>query len=245
MAGTNTALSQIEIDLYRTSGPVPTDVWEQGYAIAETAFAHEFSRHQPEEIAQALGGGALNFINNGYHPELMVQDGRLNNQNISRTALVVARDTSRPADADIVGIAISGDAVSGPAYKRLILPKRHRWLRLIAVSPLDQDRGIADLLGAASFGVALPLQGTSAYTYEGEGTGAGTRKLTSWDMPAEKGGQLAEPFKEGEEVTLKPHSNTSARKTVHAIARGSQAPDRVLEVAHSARLVLPSSIRRN
>jgi len=146
--------------------------------LSLAAFTHnedqlpEHCRHTTEQVAYFLGIEDMpEYIAAQRNPQLLVGVKYGAEQRLwrPRTALAVETESDR-----LVGFASTADNVSGSEAAQRVksawLPKRHRTLRMIAVEPEFQGRGVGHALALLSWETAIPGQPASAYALMNEGS---------------------------------------------------------------------------
>jgi GNAT superfamily N-acetyltransferase len=168
-----------------------------------------------------MGGTAEGFRLDNLNPQRMVTQERLNPQTLTDPHLVVATAEDGAHAGEIVGFAASADAVTRPEKGVLGL---WRWLRIVAVHPNMQRRGIGSGAGYLTYRTTRLLQPASAYTHEIGGE-QGTQTLTNWHL-SRKGMQLVQPFGEdGPQTEQYRHIHRFAHVAAWHIAHQAQNRD--------------------
>lgn len=204
----------------------PNEVEDEEYAalreIEEAAF-----RHAVPDLGQAEVDYYLHDLEDytatRRDPQLLIEEGRLNpNQQYDRPYIAIAYADEAP-----IGYAHGANNVSGKSAeirkaKSLISSKNYHWLRIIAVEPEFQGRGIAHKLAQLFLEKAGPGQPATAYTWP-ELVPRMSELLERWDFEPTNADdpQVVYPFGEAEvsrAVRQVRYASKSARMSARRIA---------------------------
>lgn len=231
----NCELGNISIKSYLTDGEyfpqLNTHFLDEVYEVGTEAFKAEMPNRGPEEIEHVMGGRE-DLLERLADPSL--DKGLLPNQSFQDPVLTVAFADADKSSMRIVGYSFAADAASGSSEqlrraKQLSIVKNYRWLKIVAVLPDFQGRGIGSILSAAQFAKATILQPASAYTRPSEGS-AGTRLVESLGtVETAEDRRPVDMFGTGEMVEQRRYEAKSAKRIAGGVIfRGDDDVKRLL-----------------
>jgi GNAT superfamily N-acetyltransferase len=201
MSETNFDLSGVTIaNLPATA--VTDETYNRLYDVEHDAMSNALPTYTSDEMFSYLRDRS-DYAATRKEPNLLVEQGRVNpDQSYSRPEVTIAYNGDQP-----IGYAYCANNVSHKTEKeRLIkqatIVRNYRTLRMIAVHPDYQGRGVAHLLAYKAYMRLIPGQPASAYTWP-ELLPSNVGLLESWGLDPTnlENPKLVQPFGPTREAT--------------------------------------------